>query len=222
MKIRFSEDRTTRIGENFLRLAEKAAEDETLYELFQAAVEEAHDTVEGVFTGMIASLEGDEADSEVAEYQAKVLDSLAEVAELFQLGLFEISEWEPGRTVRPVRVGISILEKAEERFLQLQRSIERVAHDPEIEVPEENLWGRLLEMARETETEAELQEFHRFASRAESLLMEYVEETLVSEIATASEILRDYDGKDLTPVNRANQRLNLVLLELKERLGVWP
>lgn len=205
-------------------LAQQTVEGEIEYEDFRLALESAYETVNSVFSDMLGELEEEqEQDESLDTYREGLLDAVSDVATLFQMGLTEMSEWEPSENLGPLRVGHLLLEKAENEYLALLRIIEREALFAEADERsrQKNLWGELREVASKVqEGEAEQELFLRTISKVESSLTIHMEKTITEDFQAAFYLARKFENAE--SLELAEQKIIFSLLRLKELLGVWP
>lgn len=166
-----------------------------------------------LFDRMAAQLEREGRHDEA--YRDGVVEALADAIALFQYGLDELMQYQPGEDRAPIRLGRLLLEKGEQEYLALLDVLQGGTEDAERERTV-NLWGHLRERADlSVQGQIPREEWLESLASAEYALRAHMEGTF-RDFQRALLLLKhspDHPGS-------AQQRALMSLHRLKEFLGL--
>lgn len=151
----------------------------------------------------------EEGEEEVEAFRDEVLDSLSDAFTLLNYGLDEFQGYLESSEPARLRLGRLLLEKGEQEYLGLQRQLRRVERAARPGERTVNLWGQLLEIARNPDQEEELGEALAWAESA----MEAQLDGTLRDFSRALDVLAD-DPEE------AQRRVLISLIRFREFLGL--
>ncbi len=151
----------------------------------------------------------EEGEEEVEAYRDQVLERLANAFTLLNYGLDEMERFLESPEPALLRLSRLLMEKGEQEYLGLQRELRRVERAANPGERTINLWGHLLELARDPDQEDQLGEALASAEAA----MEAQLDGQFRDFCRALECLPD-DAEE------AQRRLAISLIRFREFLGV--
>lgn len=151
----------------------------------------------------------EEGDEEVESYRDQVLERLADAFTLLNYGVDELERYLESPDPALLRLSRLLMEKGEQEYLGLQRELRRVERAAAPGERTVNLWGQLLEMARDPEQEEQFGESMAWAEAS----MEAQLDGQLRDFCRALSCLPD-DPEE------AQRRLAISMIRFREFLGV--